>query len=94
MPARSTNRCMYHAKIADFLTQSPKEILGILTDSFHGTLQTTAISAWNGEIELLQQCLQPWHAADSYIFFEYDIPRLGKRIDAVLQANRRLLCLP
>ena len=37
--------------------------------------------AWIYEIELLQEVLKPY---DGTIYFEYGIPRMGKRIDVVL----------
>ena len=36
-----------------------------------------------GEIEILQRELITWRGYDAHIIFEYDIPRLGKRIDLV-----------
>ena len=46
-----------------------------------------------GEIELLQQVLVPWKDEKSQIIFEYDIPRLGKRIDVVLLLRGIIFCL-
>ena len=56
----------------------------MIISSFHGQAQTTAIEAWKEEISVLQAALAPWIDEDANVFFEYDIPRLGKRIDVVL----------
>ena len=45
------------------------EILGILHDHYHGEALTTTHEAWKGEIELLQEVLQPWADEDGEIVF-------------------------
>ena len=55
-----TNRCLYHASFKVFLSSEKMEILGILHDHYHGEALTTTLEAWKGEIELLQEVLQPW----------------------------------
>jgi len=47
-------------------------------------------NAWNEEIGLLKHILQ---GRSGNVFFEYSIPRLGKRIDVVLLINGVVLCL-
>ncbi len=84
---------MYRDTLDNFLAKETFEILGAITSSFHGDIQTTAITAWENEIKLLQEQLKPWGNGDSYIFFEYDIPRLGKRIDVVLLLDGIVFCL-
>ncbi|MDE6227504.1 MAG: DUF2075 domain-containing protein, partial [Muribaculaceae bacterium] len=49
--------------------------------------------AWSGEIKLLQNVLLPWKEEEAEIIFEYDIPRLGKRIDVVLLLRGMIFCL-
>ncbi len=46
-----------------------------------------------GEIDILQQALKPWGNDDAKIIFEYEIPRLGKRIDVVLLLRGIIFCL-
>ena len=46
-----------------------------------------------GEIEILQNSLLPWKESDGRIIFEYDIPRLGKRVDVVLLLHGIIFCL-
>ena len=69
------------------------EVLGILHDNFHGEALSTTNEAWKGEIELLQDVLLPWADEAGEIVFEYDIPRLGKRIDVVLLLRGIIFCL-
>lgn len=86
-------RCMYKSTLKGFLRTKDTEILGMIISSFHGQAQTTAIEAWREEISILQTALASWVDEDSYVFFEYDIPRLGKRIDVVLLLHGIIFCL-
>ena len=88
-----TNRCLYHAAFKEFLNSGTLEVLGTLHDHFHGEAQTTTGEAWKREIQLLQQVLTPWTDEAGEIIFEYDIPRLGKRIDVVLLLRGIIFCL-
>ncbi|MBO5180936.1 MAG: DUF2075 domain-containing protein [Paraprevotella sp.] len=69
------------------------EIFGILQANFHGDVQTTTREAWKSEITLLQKVLHTWKEEKGDIVFEYDIPRLGKRIDVVLLLRGIIFCL-
>lgn len=89
----SNNRCMYQSTLKDFLHSDSNAILGVLVKSFHGKIQTNSSEAWNGEIAILQRALGKWADEDAYILFEYDIPRLGKRIDTVLLLHGIVFCL-
>lgn len=87
------NRCLYIASIKDFLDQDRLSILGTLHDNYHGPALTTTNIAWMGEIDILQQVLAPWKDEKAQIIFEYEIPRLGKRIDVVLLIRGIIFCL-
>ena len=54
---------------------------------------TTTNEAWADEIRIMQEVLQPWKDEDGQVIFEYDIPRLGKRIDVVLLLRGLIFCL-
>ena len=54
---------------------------------------TTTIEAWLGEIDILKQVLIPWKEEKAQVIFEYEIPRLGKRIDVVLLLRGIIFCL-
>ena len=86
-------RCLYDSDLKVFLEEKKETILGALIERFHGVAPTTSIDAWIGEIEILQNVLIPWKASEGRIIFEYDIPRLGKRIDVVLLLNGIIFCL-
>ncbi len=87
------SRCMYHSSLKKFICQEPDSVLGTIVSSFHGAVQTTALDAWKGEIAILQDSLKEWECEDAYVIFEYDIPRLGKRIDVVLLLFGMVFCL-
>ena len=86
-------RCLYHSSINEFLKASPNSLLGTFAVNYHGNILTTTNEAWAGEIETMQSCLQPWMEEYGHIIFEYDIPRLGKRIDVVLLLRGIIFCL-
>ncbi len=87
------NRCLYNATFRKFLSSEKMQVLGTLHDNFHGEALTTTNEAWKEEIELLQEVLRPWADENGEIIFEYDIPRLGKRIDVVLLLRGIIFCL-
>lgn len=88
-----SNRCLYHATFQKFLSTDSMEIFGILQANFHGDVQTTTREAWITEITLLQKILRTWKEEKGDIVFEFNIPRLGKRIDVVLLLRGIIFCL-
>ena len=88
-----TNRCLYKSDFKSFIEADPYSVLGRIHDAFHGQALTTTDEAWLGEINLLQNVLLPWKEEEAEIIFEYDIPRLGKRIDVVLLLRGLIFCL-
>lgn len=87
------NRCLYSASFSEFMNSKPLTILGALHNNYHGDTPTTTDEAWMGEITIMQQVLIPWKEEHGQIIFEYDIPRLGKRIDVVLLLRGLIFCL-
>ena len=87
------NRCLYIATVKEFLEQERLAVLGSLHNNYHGEALTTTDEAWMGEIDILQRVLRPWKEENAQIIFEYDIPRLGKRIDVVLLLRGLIFCL-
>ena len=71
----------YSDSIANFQKTTPDEILGILARNNDFSLEQTQRDAWLEEINILQKVLSRFEGA---IYFEYSIPRMGKRIDVVL----------
>ena len=90
---KSSSRCLYNSSFRTFLGTDPRSILGGLGINYHGDILTTTNEAWAGEIAVMQEVLQPWKNEPGQIIFEYDIPRLGKRIDVVLLLREIIFCL-
>lgn len=87
------SRFLYSNSFRDFIETPYSSILGDLHDNYHGETLTTTTEAWKSEILLLQEVLVPWKDENARIIFEYDIPRLGKRIDVVLLLRGLVFCL-
>ena len=92
MATNRANRCLYNSDFKSFIEADPYSVLGRIHDAFHGQALTTTDEAWLGEIQLLQDVILPWKE-EAEIIFEYDIPRLGKRIDVVLLLRGIIFCL-
>jgi predicted metalloenzyme YecM len=71
----------YSDSIENFRKTSPDNILGILAKNNDFSLEQTQRDAWLEEIDILQKVLLHFEGA---IYFEYSIPRMGKRIDVIL----------
>jgi hypothetical protein len=74
-------RHYYSDSIHNFCKNSIEEIIGQLTLQNEFSSERTQTEAWVKQIEILQPLLSNF---DGQIFFEYAIPRMGKRIDAVV----------
>ncbi|HOZ69970.1 MAG TPA: DUF2075 domain-containing protein [Chitinophagaceae bacterium] len=74
-------RFYYSDTISNFLKASSQEIIGHLTENSEFAVETTQKEAWLGQIHILKPLLA---LIDGTIFFEYNIPRMGRRIDTVL----------
>jgi len=90
---KNSTRCLYSLSIKEFLISKKETVLGVLYSNYHGEALTTTTEAWIGEIEVLQKVLRDLDINDGQIIFEYDIPRLGKRIDVVLLLRGIVFCL-
>ena len=86
-------RCLYNSSLAAFVSADENSIFGILCDKYHGDALTTTREAWKSELSILKKVLAPYQSENGQIIFEYDIPRLGKRIDAVLLLRGIVFCL-
>jgi hypothetical protein len=74
-------RAYYSSSIADFLQTQANEIIGELTRAHSQSLEQTQLNAWLEQIDILNRVLVN---RSGRIYFEYAIPRMGKRIDVVL----------
>ena len=86
-------RCLYNSTIYEFLQSPPELLLGQFVNNYHGTALTTTNEAWACEIDIMKETLEPWKDECGQVIFEYDIPRLGKRIDVVLLLRGLIFCL-
>ena len=89
----NNSRCLYDNSLIDFLSETEVSILGKLCDNYHGDAKTTTREAWKGEISVMKNALSRFTDKNGRIIFEYDIPRLGKRIDVVLLYRGIIFCL-
>jgi Uncharacterized conserved protein (DUF2075) len=78
-----TNRAYYSDDVGAFLDTSPDEILGTLTRHSAFSIEGTQRDAWVQQIRILGTSLEAYRARGK-VYFEYAVPRLGKRIDVVL----------
>ena len=87
------NRCLYNSSFEEFISADENLIFGVIDGGAHGVTLTTAKEAWKAEISIMKGVLSALPVKDSQIIFEYDIPRLGKRVDVVLLLNGIVFCL-
>ena len=87
------SRCLYNSSFEKFNNTDSNSLLGILCDNYHGEALTTTREAWKGEISIMKEVLSEFTGKDGIIVFEYDIPRLGKRIDVVLLLEGIIFCV-
>jgi hypothetical protein len=80
-PKAASLRFWYGASIADFVGTSAEEIVGQLTLNSSFDIDRSQAAAWLTEIEFLQSTLSDLAGS---VFFEFNIPRMGRRIDVVL----------
>ncbi len=75
-------RSYYAASIRSFLDTSEHQILGELANRHHFALDILQKSAWLIQIASLKEQVRAF--PEGYIFLEFSIPRMGKRVDVVL----------
>jgi hypothetical protein len=85
------SRAYYSASFEEFLRADPDLIVGRLANAA-GAVDPSQMDAWRQEIGLLRRSLNPFAKA-GHIYFEYSIPRLGKRIDAILVVAHALFVI-
>jgi DUF2075 family protein len=74
-------RAWYQAAIDSFLATSDQEVLGILAASGTHDLAIDQRNAWIAQFPILRDCLS---GLSGTILLEYSIPRMGRRVDAIL----------
>lgn len=74
----------YGASVERFLASSTNEVIGALTRAGPFAIDEPQRRAWEEQITLLRAALVD---IDGWLCLEFDVPRLGSRIDAVLIAG-------
>jgi hypothetical protein len=83
-------RSFYSSSISDFLLSPTELIIGILADNNEFSLEQTQKGSWKEQIRILKDVLV---GNEGRIFFEYSIPRMGRRIDVVVIINNVIFVL-
>ncbi len=71
----------YSDSIQKFLSRSPQEVIGFITQSNYFDSTRNQNKAWEQQILILKSALQ---AFEGTLFFEFSIPRMGKRVDCII----------
>lgn len=87
-----SNRFAYRAKVSNFIAAAEDEVLGQLTNQHKfRQLEQQQINAWRRQIKELKNALKLF--PDAILLLEFEIPRIGKRVDAILILNGSVLVL-
>jgi len=75
------NRAYFSTKISDFCSRDSSQILGQIVENQSFDITNFQKSAWIEQSKILKDILLSY---EGHIYFEFSIPRMGKRIDAVI----------
>jgi hypothetical protein len=84
-------RSYYSASLSEFLSADESSILGIIVGNNQHELELNQRNAWLSQIRILKDQLHAF--ITGYVFFEFAIPRMGKRADAVFLTNNAIFIL-
>ncbi len=84
------NRSYYSNSILDFLKDENSRIIGELTLNHSFDLDELQKNSWREQIEILKDQLKGFNG---HIFFEFTIPRMGKRVDNVVISGNSIFIL-
>ena len=88
----SALRYYYSDSISGFLTKNTEEIIGKLTLASQHDINDDTSNSWVEEIETLKSVLTPYKERGS-VYFEYNIPRMGRRADVILVIDELVFVL-
>ncbi len=77
------DRAYYSASIAAFLSASPDTVLGEIARNSGFAIELGQRDAWVQQVKILKAQLVPW-ANEGHVFFEFVVPRMGRRIDVLV----------
>ena len=78
------NRSYYSNSIQRFAQDSDDHILGVLTTQHSFELGLLQRDAWRSQIQMFHQIYADAPDLHGHLFFEFAIPRMGKRVDVIL----------
>jgi hypothetical protein len=78
----SIDRAYYSSSIDAFLNASPDTVLGEVARNSGFAIELGQRDAWIRQVEVLKEQLMPW-GGQGHLFFEFVIPRMGRRIDVL-----------
>lgn len=79
------SRAFFSDTIAGFLARSTDEVIGRLATASPFADEVAQKLAWTEEVRILRTVLAPWKdEVGGRVYLEFNVPRMGKRIDAVL----------
>src|SRR5690606_34485779 len=77
-------RSYYQNSIENFISEDSNSIFGQLSKNHQHTLEDLQKNAWIRQIEILKASI---HNLSGNIYFEFSIPRMGKRVDNIIIHN-------
>ena len=84
-------RSYYSNSILGFLKDDENSIFGQLSKNHNHALEDLQKNAWVTQIKILKETLK--HIEKGQIYFEFSIPRMGKRVDNILIINNLIFVL-
>lgn len=78
----------YASPISQFLAADDATVLGHLAGGSGLAIDGAQTEAWKEQVRVLKQTLP---GVDGSLFLEFDVPRLGSRIDGVVVANSAVI---
>ena len=88
----AAKRYFYSATITECGAKSVDEIVGALTQADTHDINKETSNSWVEEINTLKQSLSDYADRGS-LYFEYNIPRMGRRADVILVIDELIFIL-
>lgn len=79
----ATTRYYYSSAISEFIGEEETSIVGKLTGSSQHDINKETSFSWKAEIKSLKDAFKDYSGRGS-IYLEYNIPRMGRRVDAIV----------
>lgn len=83
-------RAWYQSTISDFLAESEDAVIGHLASNGEFDSVNAQVAAWQQQVRLLKAWLD---GRDGWVHLEFSIPRMGRRIDAVVLLGPAVLVI-